>query len=811
MSTYYAKCDDRPKVFGMTCLPALERVDISTAISKMEVALFSTAIIVNEATPNAYPPSNEDSLIQGDIEYEHDDKIVDGQYFIGLPKTFKEGWEKRLGWLVIIEIEEEHSLPRILDFGLLVPAQLMDDIERCSATSSFSGVKSPRSFYDASALFEALGQDLVSTAFTSVADFYHQKLKVTEDIEEDQYLLRAVPIPHFPITYSRIVQSVLFLPLIIRAINFAVLTTELRASIGLEAFISPPLMMEAMSSCGGMTGRDYERLEFLGDSFLKLQLSLDLFCKHPTKNEGWLTASRQLLEQNSNLEHAGVKLGFPSSSSTQTISKKTWFPPDYKLRQTQHVSNKAIADTVEAVIGGCFAMSGSYGGGLAVRQLLGLKDIQQDWREYSKMMRKNDGALEEFLSVAEREEVNLRLHLHKQVEEMFGYTFKDPFLLCEALTHPSARKSGSADSSQSTSLAAQITTFSDLLESRLETLRQKVSTPKTGVEDTEPKQRDGSHNLSSTSRKRKASDVSYSGRRNKEGFFWLGLDGCPKILESAIRRTLVDPFWPYFLETGIEEIVRNDAMITEDDAMNKHDIGIDLLRMMRLVGCKDVVMKCEEAANSKVWECTITKHGVLLGKQTDSSKKRARREAIKMSLPLLEKYTTKKDDRCECIIVINEDESDDSVNGEVESVAAPMNDGEIYGRMSMVGIFEDEVAAEIKEKVLGRTIARDEKREKSRRCSNDAMEMGVFEFSIQELVLEIAAMEIVSPLDNSVLSDADVEAARDGLMYDDGVFNASAKTTDGRVDERERVAVNARANRFSVAGYYSSGPLKLYG
>ena len=46
---------------------------------------------------------------------------------------------------------------------------------------------------------------------------------------------------------------------------------------------------------------DYERLEFLGDSVLKLIISTQLYKEHPSWAEGHLSQARQAYERNSNL------------------------------------------------------------------------------------------------------------------------------------------------------------------------------------------------------------------------------------------------------------------------------------------------------------------------------------------------------------------------------------------------------------------------------------------------------------------------------------------------------------------------------
>lgn len=55
-------------------------------------------------------------------------------------------------------------------------------------------------------------------------------------------------------------------------------------------------------------GKNYERLEFLGDSFLKMATSISLFCKHPDDDEYDYHVNRMCLICNRNLFNAATKI-----------------------------------------------------------------------------------------------------------------------------------------------------------------------------------------------------------------------------------------------------------------------------------------------------------------------------------------------------------------------------------------------------------------------------------------------------------------------------------------------------------------------
>ncbi|KAJ3192469.1 hypothetical protein HK101_006530 [Irineochytrium annulatum] len=298
--------------------------------------------------------------------------------------------------------------------------------------------------------------------FPHVAEFYKMRLKITEEVTEKQPLILAIALPHiyqpgksqevttsgpvylipqfcapFPIPASLITRSALILPLIIRLMNHRFLTLDLRSALQLEEFVTPIQFQTALTAPSARWVYDYERLEFLGDAFLKLHVSLHVFVHHPDKNEGWMTRTRRIVERNSTLKRKGEGLSFPEATSVDALSRKTWALPEITKNQNQKISDKCVADTVEAIIGACITCSYVTGGATCIRRLFG--DVYEvEWANYVRMYWESTKAHSDcVLSVENKELQRLQLNLVKKLESKIGYSFKNPTLAFEALTHTS--------------------------------------------------------------------------------------------------------------------------------------------------------------------------------------------------------------------------------------------------------------------------------------------------------------------------------------------------------------------------------------
>lgn len=68
-------------------------------------------------------------------------------------------------------------------------------------------------------------------------------------------------------------------------------------------------------------GKNYERLEFLGDSFLKMATSISLFCRYPDNDEYDYHVNRMLLICNRNLFNTAVAINLYSYIRSRGFSR----------------------------------------------------------------------------------------------------------------------------------------------------------------------------------------------------------------------------------------------------------------------------------------------------------------------------------------------------------------------------------------------------------------------------------------------------------------------------------------------------------
>ncbi|XP_017049831.1 endoribonuclease Dicer [Drosophila ficusphila] len=91
-------------------------------------------------------------------------------------------------------------------------------------------------------------------------------------------------------------------------------------------------LLAAITSSGSADVYDMERLEMLGDSFLKLSATLYLANKYPDWNEGTLTQVKSKLVSNRNLLYCLSDTDIPRKISTTLFTPRyTWIPPSISL------------------------------------------------------------------------------------------------------------------------------------------------------------------------------------------------------------------------------------------------------------------------------------------------------------------------------------------------------------------------------------------------------------------------------------------------------------------------------------------------
>ncbi|KAJ0421264.1 ribonuclease III domain-containing protein [Aspergillus carlsbadensis] len=173
---------------------------------------------------------------------------------------------------------------------------------------------------------------------------------------------------------------------------------------------------------------NYQRYEFFGDSILKCIVTCQLFFEHPDWSEGNFSRNRDELVSNTRLTRAALELGLDAFVVDHRVTFRNWSAPAWSRRQKsgdccasthgRSMSAKVLADVVEALIGAAY-LDGGLPRACACAQVL-LPEIH----------------LEE-IRFQPNSKVEIPGTALQCAQTCLGYTFKNPSLLVEALTHPS--------------------------------------------------------------------------------------------------------------------------------------------------------------------------------------------------------------------------------------------------------------------------------------------------------------------------------------------------------------------------------------
>lgn len=237
---------------------------------------------------------------------------------------------------------------------------------------------------------------------------------------------------------------------------FAKLDVQVPADLALEAFTATGDNdndgdQTHSASLRGM-GKNYERLEFIGDSLLKMTTTITVFCIKPKAAESDLHCDRMQMLCNNNLYNVSKdeSLKLYQYARTTGFNRTTWYPEGLVLTRGrglkrglehekvyQDLGKKTIADISEAIIGAAYQASRH----LPNRFDMGLKAITQLVRdEFHTVTRWSDIApLYKPQRWQKDMEDILAIRLAEKVEKSVGidYHFKYPRLVRSAMTHAS--------------------------------------------------------------------------------------------------------------------------------------------------------------------------------------------------------------------------------------------------------------------------------------------------------------------------------------------------------------------------------------
>ncbi|EUB58854.1 Endoribonuclease Dcr-1 [Echinococcus granulosus] len=221
----------------------------------------------------------------------------------------------------------------------------------------------------------------------------------------------------------------------------------------------PTMILQSLTLLGAGDFINMERLETIGDSFLKFAVTMDLFLRYPEAHEGHLSSLRSQIVGNSNLYRLGCEKNLPGRIVGVAFEPhENWLPPCYvcttdptnNIASTriknqcpslthQFLTNKSVADCVESLVG-CYLTERGERSALKLLQWFGIEclppagEMQPAGSPWKLAEEKPLSKVEE--ATVERV---YRAGRFSKLEEIIGYTFKNRRLLIEAFTHSTCR------------------------------------------------------------------------------------------------------------------------------------------------------------------------------------------------------------------------------------------------------------------------------------------------------------------------------------------------------------------------------------
>ncbi|XP_044163480.1 LOW QUALITY PROTEIN: endoribonuclease Dicer-like [Acropora millepora] len=258
------------------------------------------------------------------------------------------------------------------------------------------------------------------------------------------------------------------------------------------------LVLQALTTTHSVDAFHLERLEMLGDAFLKLAVSLHLFWNYQDKDEGKLTVRKVRQISNKALYHAAVKTKLAGYQQCTQLARDNWCPTGSQFRKPppettpssgdavkgmdidspttvdaemevegavgedsqsvcesaakpdiQVIADKSVADSMEALIG-AYLISCGYVGALRFLKFLGLKVLPDDADQHTIEISLAKSKAGRYAPFWEQPESNMRgagdnaamaarleSGLENFEENSIRYRFRSKLYLVEALTHAS--------------------------------------------------------------------------------------------------------------------------------------------------------------------------------------------------------------------------------------------------------------------------------------------------------------------------------------------------------------------------------------
>lgn len=261
-----------------------------------------------------------------------------------------------------------------------------------------------------------------------------------------------MPTYHLKIPLDTVFMALIF-PSILHRIDSVLIACDACRLLGLQ--VEPRLALEALTKDAdnsddhlaeqinfqtGM-GRNYERLEFLGDTFLKMATTISIFTLKPNNDEFTYHVERMVLLCNRNLFNHAVDRNLQEYIRSKSFDRRSWYP-NLKLLKGKAVqsemghnlADKSIADVCEALIGAAYMTSKNGNMDMAV------KAVAKMVRSKNHLMTKFQDYYANFKVPAWHSPQQTSATLEQAAESVgdkVGYRFKSASLVFSATKHPS--------------------------------------------------------------------------------------------------------------------------------------------------------------------------------------------------------------------------------------------------------------------------------------------------------------------------------------------------------------------------------------
>ncbi|KAM0263012.1 hypothetical protein ACHAQJ_001390 [Trichoderma viride] len=295
-------------------------------------------------------------------------------------------------------------------------------------------------------------QPVVNAELLSIRRNFLDEYFVDDEVDGACYvILEPLIVSPLPID---VVAMALVLPVVMYRIDSVLVAVEACSMVGLT--IRSDLALEAMTKDSFNTeehgedqidfqpgmGKNYERLEFLGDTFLKMATTISVYTLYPGGDEFDYHVTRMVMLCNNNLFKHAVEKNLPSYIRTKAFDRRTWYPSNMTLKrgkgartEAKHcLSHKSIADVCEALIGAAYMTStSSEGMDMAVKAV-------------TAMVSSEDHTMSEFSDYFAKYKIPkwhsqqataAQRHAVDKVAEITGYRFQCAPLLRSVFRHPS--------------------------------------------------------------------------------------------------------------------------------------------------------------------------------------------------------------------------------------------------------------------------------------------------------------------------------------------------------------------------------------